>query len=188
MIVRPPSSTRPDTLFPYTTPFRSVHLPLMAEQVFGDGPALVHLADDPILGHLHIVEEGLAEGRVAGDEQDRPGRNAGRGHVEQKEADPLVLGHLAVGADQAEDPVRLVGIGGPDLLAIDQPMVALVFAFRLERGEVAARPRLRIALAPAYLAARDLRQEAELLLLRAIFEEGRPQHRDAEAVERIPGA
>ena len=37
----------------------------MTEQIFGDIPAPVQRADQLILGHLHIVEEGLAEGRIA---------------------------------------------------------------------------------------------------------------------------
>ena len=49
------------------------HFALMAQEVFGDVPALVDLAYHLILGDLHIVEEGLAERRIAGDEQDRPG-------------------------------------------------------------------------------------------------------------------
>ena len=54
------------------------HLALVAEQIFGDVPALVELADQLVLGHLHVVEEGLAEGRIAGDQQDRLGRDARR--------------------------------------------------------------------------------------------------------------
>ena len=72
---------------------------------------------------------------------------------------------LGRGADQAEDPVGLVGIAGPHLLAVDEVMVALVFGLGLQAGEVGARARLRIALAPADFAARDLGQEVLLLLL-----------------------
>ena len=99
-----------------------------------------------------------------------------------------MLGRLRIGADQAEDPVGLVGIAGPDLLAVDQPMVALVLALGLQRGEVGAGAGLGIALAPADLAARDLGQEVLLLLLGAIFEQRRAEHRDAEAHQRIARA
>src|SRR5690606_902577 len=124
--------------------------------------------------------EGLAEGRIAADQQDRLGRYARALHVEQQEADPAMLG-FARGADQAEDPVSLVGVAGPDLLAVDQIVIALVLSLGLQAREVAARARLRIALAPADLAARDLRQEALFLFLGAIFEQGGPEHRNAEA-------
>ena len=115
---------------------------------------------DLVLGHLHVVEEGLAEGRIAGDQQDRPGRDAGARHVEQQEADPLMLGRGRIGAHQAEDPVGLVGIAGPDLLAVDQPVIALVLALGLQAGEVGAGAGLGIALAPADLAAGDLGQDS----------------------------
>src|SRR3546814_18931187 len=40
MIRRPPSSTRTDTLFPYTTLFRSLGLVIRGEHVGGDQPPL----------------------------------------------------------------------------------------------------------------------------------------------------
>ena len=166
------------------------HLALVAEQIFGDVPALVDLADDLLLGHLHVVEEGLAEGRIAADQQDRLGRHARRLHVEQQEADPALLG-LGRGAHQAEDPVGLVGIAGPHLLPVDQPVVAPLVSFfglGLQPGEVGAGAGLGIALAPADLAARDLRQIMALLLLAAELEQRRPEHRDPEADERRPRA
>ena len=67
-------------------------------------------------------------------------------------------------------------------------MVALVLALGLEPGEVGPGARLRIALAPADFAARDLRQEGVFLLLVAIFQQRRAEHRDAEAVKRVARA
>src|SRR5690606_23675630 len=86
--------------------------------------------------------------------------------------------------DEAEDPVGLVGIAGPDFRPVDDPMIALVFAEGLQRDEVAARTRFRIALAPADFAARDLGEVMDLLLLGAEFEHRGAEHPDAEAVER----
>ena len=48
-------------------------------------------ADDLVLGHFHVVEESLAERRIAADQQDRLGRDAGHFHVEQQEADAAML-------------------------------------------------------------------------------------------------
>src|SRR5689334_20551880 len=93
----------------------SYHLALVAEQVFRNVPALVYLADDLFLRDLHVVEEGLTEGRGPADQEDRPRRHSWRLHVEEKEADPALL-RLGRGADETEDPVRLVGIARPDLL------------------------------------------------------------------------
>ena len=67
---------------------RRDHLAFVAEQIFGDVPAAIDGADELILGHLHIVEEGFAEGRRCR----RSGGSAWssrpvRRHVEQQEAD-----------------------------------------------------------------------------------------------------
>ena len=59
----------------------------------------------------------------------------------------------SVGAHQAEDPVGLVGVGGPDLLAVQDEVVAVAHGAGLERREVRAGARLGVALAPADLAA-----------------------------------
>ena len=47
---------------PAPRPMPADHLAFVAEEIFGDVPALVHFADDLVLGHLHVVEEGFAEG------------------------------------------------------------------------------------------------------------------------------
>ena len=168
---------------------RRDHLTLVAEQIFGDVPAAIDLADiaGDVLAiafrHLHIVHKGFAERAVAADQLDRLGRNALIRHVEQHEGDALIL-VLLVGADQAEDPVRLVGIAGPDLLAVDDPMIALVFAIGLHRDEVRPAARLGIALAPADFAPRDFVEEAPLLPFGPEMEQRRAEHPDAEARQR----
>ncbi len=156
----------------------------MLQQIFCDVPAAVDGADHMRLRHADTVEEGFAERRIAGDQQDRLGRHALRGHVEQDEADAVVLLRGGIGADQAEDPVGVVGVGGPDLRARDDEIVAVAFGAGLERGEIGAGVRLGIALAPADQARRDLRQVLLLLRLVAVFEQRRPQHPDAEARQR----
>src|SRR3546814_19138749 len=133
------------------------------------------LADHLILRNRLDIEKGLEEMRGAGKERGRLRRDAGRGHVEEEKAYALVLGRGRIGSYEAEDPVRLVGVAGPDLLAVDEPMVALVLTLRLERSEVVAGIGLRIALAPAYLPPRDLWEKPLLLLLGAVFKERRPQ-------------
>src|SRR3546814_1839122 len=100
------------------------------------------------------------------DLQDRLRRDALALHVEEHEGDALIFVRL-VGADEAEDPVGLVGVARPDLRSVDDPVIALVFAKGLERNKVAARTRLRIALAPADFTARDRVQIFDLLLLGA---------------------
>ena len=95
-----------------------------------------------------------------------------------------MLGAL-VGVDQTENPVRLVGVTGPYLLAVDQEVVTLVLGRCLQPGEVGPGIGFRIALAPADFSARDFGQKALLLLFRAIFQQRRAEHGDAEAVQGI---
>ena len=67
----------------------------------------------------------------------------------------------AVGAHEAEDPVGLVGVAGPDLLAVDERSGRRLSSARVcSDGEVGAGARLRVTLAPTDLAARDLRAGA----------------------------
>src|SRR5690606_1800405 len=60
-----------------------------------------------------------------------------------------------------------------DLLAVDAPLAAVQRRARLHVREVGARVRLRIALAPDLVAARDRRQEAPLLRVAAEGDHGR---------------
>ena len=113
------------------------HLALMPEQIFRNIPSAIQFANDLVLGHHDIVEECFAERRIARNQLDWLGRNAGRFHVEQQEADALIFVGL-VGAHEAENPICLVRIRRPDFLAIDDPMISLVFAKGLHRYKVTA--------------------------------------------------
>ena len=73
------------------SPMPQIIVALVLQQIFRDIPAPVDGADHVRLRHPHIVEEGFAERRVAGDQQDRLGRDALRRHVEQDEADAVML-------------------------------------------------------------------------------------------------
>ena len=160
------------------------HLALVAEQIFGDVPAPVLLIDEVALFSARVGEVGLAEGRVAADQLDRPRLHARLVHIEQNEADALVLRRVGISTDEAEDPVGLVGVAGPDLLTVDDIVIAPIHRLRLQAGEVGARARLRIALAPANLAADDRRQMLLLLVLGAELQQRRAEHPNAEAVQR----
>ena len=103
---------------------------LELEQVLGVGPALVLLADPVLDRHLHVGEEDLvdlvAHRRArAVDQVDRIDLDAGRLHVDQQEGDALLPLALVRGPHQAEDPVGPMGVGRPDLLAVDDVVVAL---------------------------------------------------------------
>ena len=159
----------------------------MLQQALGHRPAAVQRADQVFLGHLHIGEEGFAERRGAGDQADRANLDARLMHREDHEGDALVL-LGGVGAHQAEDHVRPLAAGGPDLLAVDQPVIALVLGPGRERGEVGAGARLGEALAPAHLPGDDVGNVLLLLILGAVFQQGRAEHAHAHAADRVPGA
>src|SRR5580658_6497336 len=79
----------------------------------------------------------------------------------------------------------MVRIGRPDLLAVDEKMIALVFAARAQACEIGAGAWFGIALAPADFAAHDFGQMLALLLLIAVFEHDGTQHRNAERGQRV---
>ena len=56
---------------------------------------------------------------------------------------PLVLGSVGVGAGQHEAVVGELGLGGPDLLAVDDPLVAVEHGRGLERSPGRSRRRAR---------------------------------------------
>src|SRR3546814_2717687 len=63
MILRPPRSTRTDTLFPYTTLFRSLAAPIEAD-LSGFPPMLIQVGDREVL--LSDAEALAARARSAG--------------------------------------------------------------------------------------------------------------------------
>src|SRR5262249_39935796 len=83
-------------------------------------------------------------------------------------------------ARQQEDPVGAVAAGGPDLLAVDDVVVAVAHRARLQAREVGAGARLGVALAPDRLGAGDAGQVLALLLLGAMDDQRRAQHAHAE--------
>jgi hypothetical protein len=53
-----------------------------------------------------------------------------------------------VGADETENPVGLIGVTRPDLVAVDEKVVTLIFAAGTKRCEVGPGSGLGVALAP----------------------------------------
>ena len=73
---------------------------------------------------------------------------------------------------------------GPDLLAVDDPLVAVLHGLGLQAGEVGAGAGLAEELAPRLLAVGDLGQEALLLLVGAVGDDRRGGQHRAEAPRR----
>ena len=76
------------------------HPALGAQGGLGDLPAAVFLADQILGRDLHVVEEDLAEVRVADGVADRPHIDPGCGHVQQEVGDAVPLGCVQIGAGQ----------------------------------------------------------------------------------------
>ena len=107
-------------------------------------------------------------------------RMPGRLHVDEQEADAVLPPRRAFGAHQAEHPVGMLRVGGPDLRAVDDVVVAGLFGARLQRRQVRAGAGFRVTLAPPVLRTQDARQEALLLLGVAVLDDHRPDHLQAE--------
>src|SRR6185437_1827737 len=104
---------------------------LELQQALSDGPATMERTHQILFGDLHVGEEGLAERRVAADQTDRPRLDSRRLHVDQEKGNAFVLARV-VGADQAETPIGILRTRGPDLLAVDEEVIALVDRLRAQ--------------------------------------------------------
>src|SRR5262249_42671642 len=91
-----------------------------------------------------------------------------------------VPARFRLGTEQSEHVVGLLRIAGPDLLAVDHPVVAVEPRAGLERSEIAARAGLAVALTPLHLARERRGHEAALLLFAAELE--RRGHEQAGAL------
>ena len=69
-------------------------------------------------------------------------------HRDEQVRDAGVLGRVGVGAGQQEDVVGVLGLGGPHLLAVDDPLVAVELGPGLQAGQVRSGVGLAEALAP----------------------------------------
>ncbi len=88
-------------------------------------PAVADAADDVRVGDPGLLDEELVELRLAGDLAQRADLDGVLLHVHQEVGEALVLGGLAVGARDEHAPLGVLGAAGPDLLAGDDPFVAL---------------------------------------------------------------
>src|SRR5262249_40245064 len=122
--------------------------------------------------------------RCAADQPDRLNRDAGLMHRQQYEADAVVLRHVGVRANEREHPIRVLRARRPDLLAVDDEVIAAIFGARAQTREIRTGARFAVTLTPAYLAAHDRRNVAPLLIFGAEFEESRADHRRAHAHQR----
>src|SRR5712692_956237 len=156
---------------------------LPAERGLRDLPAAVQAADEVARLRPRVGHEDFREKRGARDLLEWPYLDAGLAHVEEQARDPLVLGDLRVRPREEDPPVGDGPARRPDLLAVDEEVVALVLGARLEAREVGARVRLRVELAPDLLGGQHLPEVALLLPVGAVDDDRRADEPDAEAVD-----
>ena len=102
-----------------------------------------------------------------------------------------MLGPASVaGAHQAEHLVGVVGMGGPDLGAVEHIVLAVRFGPELQRSQVRAGTGLRVALAPVVLPGQDARKQLRLLRLGAVADQHGAAHAKAHRRQagRLGGA
>jgi hypothetical protein len=149
---------------------------LVHERREGDVPPVADGAEPVRIRHPDVGEEDLVEGGAAVDLLDRPRLHARALHVDDEVGEALVLGRVGVGPRDDHPVAGVVGAGAPDLLAVDDPLVAVAHRGGAEAGEVRSGGGLAEELAPDLVAARHLREETLLLLLGAVRHERRTEH------------
>ena len=157
------------------------HHPLGGERIGDDLPAVVDGADHVLRRHPHVVVELRAEG-LAVERHARPDGDAGRVQIDHQHADAGVLLRLRIGPHRKPHVVRLVAAGRPQLLAVDDPVVAVADRAGAERGEVGTGLRLAVAEREEALAAADGGQPFVLLRLGAVQKQRLRDDRLAGAV------
>ncbi len=144
----------------------------MVELAGDELPAAVLRAHEVRGRDAYAVVVGGGRGDAAHGPDRRPGEAGGvRGHQDDRYA--AVLGGVGVRAAGEPDPVGLLGVAGEDLLAVDDPVVAVPYGAGPQRRQV--RPGLGLAVADREdeVAAEDAGQEVRLLLLGPVRHQGR---------------
>ena len=155
----------------------------MAEDGVGYLPALPSFTHNLILGYTNIGKKNLVEIRIFGHINERTNLNARGVHFKQQERDSLMLGGVGLCSNQAEDPIGQVSRAGPDLLAIDNPLVTVKLSLGSQAGQVTARSGFGISLAPDDFTLNGWFYKLLLLLLGTHFQKHRRQHRNALATQ-----
>ena len=101
---------------------------------------------------MDVSEEHLVEFGFAGDLVQGPHVDARSVHVDQEGGDALVLGHVGIGPGQEQPEPGEVGQGRPDLLPVEEPLVAVPYGAGGQAGHIRSRPGLAEELAPDLLA------------------------------------
>ena len=135
----------------------------MRQQGIGEPPAAVHLADQIVGRNPYVVEEELADLVLAGQIQNRTHRDARRVEIDDQTAQPAMFRRAGIGAHQGKHPLRVMSPGLPDLVAVDDEVIAVETRGCFHRREVGSRIGFGIALRPFHLGAQNSGQMVRLL-------------------------
>jgi len=145
-----------------------------------DVPAVMHRAEDIVVGDEHVVEEHLGEPLVTVEATEAPDRDARRVEGHQEVGEAAVPLRVGVAAEQTEEVGAEGAPGGPGLLPREAPTAGGVVARgpALDARQVAAGVGFGPALAPQVLGGGHAGQDPVLLLGGAELEHGRGEQED----------
>ena len=104
-------------------------------------------------------------------------------HVQKEEGYAPMFHGASVRAGQKEHVVGVLRVARPYLLSVDHVFIAVFHRAGLQRRKVGPRAWLAESLAPNHLTLGYVAQVCPLLLLRAVYHQGRAQEVEAEGVE-----
>src|SRR5205823_2831496 len=122
------------------------------------------------------VEEHLVEHRLARHLAQRADGDARLVQPKGEPRDAAVLRYGEIGPGQQHAVVRLLRLAAPDLLAVDDPVIAVASGPRGKSGEVRSGAGLAEQLAPADAALEDRRYQTGDLIRRAVGDDRRRRH------------
>ena len=134
------------------------------------------------VGEEHLIEAG-ATGHLA----QRSDLDAGSAHVHHEAGQASVLGLVGIGAADDLADLGVLGAGGPHLLAVEHPLVAVALGPCLDAGEVAAGPRLAEELAGDDVAPVEVPQVCVAHLGGSVGEDRRGHHPQADGEDPHAG-
>ncbi len=113
--------------------------PLVHQRRQRDLPAAANLAQPLAVGDAHVGEIDFVEARLAVDLLDRTDLDTLRFHVEEEHGHPLMLRHRGIGTRDQDAEIGKVRAAGPNLLAVDHPVLTVAFGPRAQAGEIGTR-------------------------------------------------
>ena len=91
---------------------------------------------------------------------------------------------IRVGSRQSKNVIGKVPSGGPNLLPIQNPLVAIKSGLQTQTSQVTTSVRFAVSLAPHIFVGKDSREVILLLLFGSPCQQRVPEHRDPETIIR----